>query len=639
MYSRKHLAVLTATLFGTLLLPAVRVRGADAPPVKLALSFKPVQKDVEIETPDPDDYDKCQVQVERTARSSGWVVFGPAGQVLRRYVDSNGDNVVDQWRYYQNGLEVYRDIDANFNNKVDQSRWLNMAGSRWGLDNNEDGRIDAWKVLSAEEASREAVRAMAAGDEKALSALLVGAGDLKTLGLNSTLSEKILEAVSTPGQKMREAAAGSEILTSGTRWMRFDSLMPASIPADASRGSEDLTVHENAMAIVETGGKSGLVEIGEMVLVGDCWKLTQIPRPLEGDTIRVTVGGLLMQPALASTAGGAAPGDLSPTVRKLLEQLQELDKSSPSPTASSAALTSYNIRRADLLAQLAAAAQGDEEREQWTRQLVDGIAAGVQSGTFPQGIERLDEILADVRRGSPKSPLVAYVTYRRLLANYSVQMQQASNADRAEIQQRWLKDLERFATDHPNAEDAPDAMLQLAIAQEFSGELKLARQWYDNLAGDYADTPAGIRAAGAIRRLDLVGKNFNFRAAGLNGGTIDVASFRGKVLLVLFWSTWCKPCTEDLPSIRELYRLHHEAGFEILGVNLDTTADPVAGFLKEHGVGWPQIHEPGGLESRPAKEFGIISLPTMFLVDKSGTVVGRNISVDDLKKQVPELLK
>ena len=108
---------------------------------------------------------------------------------------------------------------------------------------------------------------------------------------------------------------------------------------------------------------------------------------------------------------------------------------------------------------------------------------------------------------------------------------------------------------------------------------------------------------------------------------------------MLFWSTWCKPCTEDLPQIRELYNQYRRKGFEVVGINLDATADPVAGYLKEHKVSWKQIHEPGGLDSRPAREFGIVTLPTMFVIDKRGKTTARNISVDDLKKDLPGLLK
>ena len=91
---------------------------------------------------------------------TGWLVLGPAGQTLRRYMDSDGDGEVDQFSYYRSGVEVYRDVDTNANNKVDQSRWLNIGGARWGVDANEDGKIDSWKRISAEESCKLAVKAL-----------------------------------------------------------------------------------------------------------------------------------------------------------------------------------------------------------------------------------------------------------------------------------------------------------------------------------------------------------------------------------------------------------------------------------------------------------------------------------------------
>ena len=105
--------------------------------VEQILKYRPVQAGVEIENPKPEEVAGCKVEVERSGKGSGWIVNGPSGQILRRFVDTDGDNVVDQWRYYQHGLEVYRDIDTNGNNDVDQSRWMNVGGTRWGVDVNE----------------------------------------------------------------------------------------------------------------------------------------------------------------------------------------------------------------------------------------------------------------------------------------------------------------------------------------------------------------------------------------------------------------------------------------------------------------------------------------------------------------------
>ena len=99
------------------------------------------------------------------------------------------------------------------------------------------------------------------------------------------------------------------------------------IPADEGKAVRDLEVYESALAIVDAGGKSGLIQIGELVKVGQVWKLTSIPVPLAGDTVQVTAGGVLLQPAAPSVAV-TTPG-VTPKMQKLLDQLRELDSSPP----------------------------------------------------------------------------------------------------------------------------------------------------------------------------------------------------------------------------------------------------------------------------------------------------------------------
>lgn len=617
---------------------SAEARAAETPSVKLALSFRPVQKDVEYETPTDAEFEHCTVKVERSGKTSGWVVIGAAGQALRRFIDTNNDNVVDQWRYYNRGLEVYRDIDSNFNNKVDQSRWYNTGGSRWGLDTNEDGRIDAWKRISPEEATREAVQAMITNDAARMAALLVTREDIETLGIEKAVADKLLDSVAKAPEKIRTRLANSDVLTSDTVWMRFDGSFPSVVPAEDGKAAQDLLVYENVMAFVETRKKPGLIQVGELIRVGDAWKLTQIPRPLEGETLQVTEGGILMQPTLASI-GAASGGTVSPEAQPLLDELRALDADSPAPNAGRDALATYNSKRADLLNKLIAVSATDEERVQWTRQMVDGIAAAVQTGAYPDGLKRLESLEKSTRRDDAKSPLVPYIAYRRILSEYSLQLQQADSDARSDLQEWWVKQLEEFVTAYPGAEDSADAMLQLAITQEFAGQLDAAKKWYGKLVSQSPQSPSGVRAAGALRRLDLNGKQLAFSGSGLTGGTIDLGAYRGKTLLVIFWATWCQPCTEDLPQIRALYEKHRQQDFEVVGINLDSAPEPIRPYLTQHRVPWPQIYEPGGLESEPARAFGIISLPTMFLVDKTGKVINRSAAVDDLKDELPALLK
>ena len=119
----------------------------------------------------------------------------PSGKLLRVFLDTNGDNTVDQWRYYKNGLEVYRDADTDFNRKADQFRWFHTSGSRWGIDDNEDGVIDSWKAISAEEVSAEAVAALSSGDTDRFMRLVITPEELKTLGLGAAKEKQLGENI------------------------------------------------------------------------------------------------------------------------------------------------------------------------------------------------------------------------------------------------------------------------------------------------------------------------------------------------------------------------------------------------------------------------------------------------------------
>lgn len=641
MSTRRHALIGLLAVLGVASLagPCPVARAAEAPSVERTLNlFKPIQKDVEYETPPPEDFKKCRITVEVSGQSSGWVVFGPNGQVLRRFVDTDGDKVVDQWRYYNHGLEVYRDIDTNKNNKPDQCRWLNTGGSRWGIDANEDGRIDSWKSLSPEEAVRQAVLAVIRSDEKLLQTVLVTQEDLASIGVADTYAAKLLAAVAEPGRKMQAIQSDSKILNEHTTFTRADNLTPAAIPAEKGKARDDLFLYENAMAIVDSAGKPGLVQIGELVRVGDVWKLTQVPQPIEGNA--TMAGGILMQPTLAATV--AAASETVPTsteVQKILAELQKLDVESPPATAGAAKLTEYNAKRADILSRLVSASSTEEDRNQWMKQMIDSIASAVQMGADTEGMDRLKSLEADLRRTAPKSAMVPYLAYRKLLAEYSLRHQVTTSAKQMEVQKWWRGELEKYTKAFPAADDTPDAMLQLAIALEVTGQMPEAKHWYGELVERSPKTKAGQRAAGALRRLDLKGKPFEFAGPALGDGhPINAHDYRGKVLLVAFWSTWCTACTQDLPALHALYDQDNAKGFEIVGVGLDVTPDPVEPFLKQNKVTWPQIYQPGGTESEPAGALGVIAPPLMILVDRQGKVAAVTTSMDEIKSALPALL-
>ena len=118
-----------------------------------------------------------------------------------------------------------------------------------------------------------------------------------------------------------------------------------------------------------------------------------------------------------------------------------------------------------------------------------------------------------------------------------------------------------------------------------------------------------------------------------------MAQYRGKAVLVVFWANWASPFKAELPELKKIAAKYHDRGLEVIGVNLDNERAEVDAFLKENALAWPQIFEGGGLEGRLAVEYGITSVPTMFLADKQGKVVNRNIrTAADVDRQLEKLL-
>ncbi|MBI3865262.1 MAG: redoxin domain-containing protein [Planctomycetia bacterium] len=617
--------------------------------VKAALSLRPQQPDVDYDTPDAKTLDQCKVALVKEGKATGWIVTGPGGQALRKFMDidgvkdDKGETTVDEFSYYKNGLEVYREIDSNGNGKKDQYRWFNFAGTRWGIATKEDGKIDIWKQISAEEVSRIAVKALATQDASLLAPLLITKDDLKQLGIRGSLEEKVLTSVADPAAKLRKAAASSKTINAKTTWLRFDATPPGVVPAESIKAAHDVVVYENVMGIVDSGNpmQPGLVMVGELVKLGDAWKMTSLPVPIEGNSIQIEPGLVMNEPLFNSGKDAGAPSTTLPKeVEELVKKLQDLMEKRPAPDAAPGVFQKWEKSVETVLIDLINAVKSEDDKLQWTRQLLDNMSMAVQSGKDSAALGRLKKLETEIGRSFPKASIVVTAKYRVMYAEYLAAMQEAEkdNDKKQETHDRWLSDLSEFLEANPKFDEALDATVQLAQEYEFAGKIEKATKWYQRVVKDFPGTPQAARAAGALKRLELVGKTLALSGPGFTGGTIDVKQYRGKVVCVAFWDTFNRQYIDELPALKALYDQHHAQGFEIIGINLDIEKGTVGPFLQKNGGKWPQIYAPGGQDSPLAVEFGIYVLPTMFVVDREGKVVNRSATVADLKSTLPEAL-
>jgi cytochrome c biogenesis protein CcmG/thiol:disulfide interchange protein DsbE len=109
-----------------------------------------------------------------------------------------------------------------------------------------------------------------------------------------------------------------------------------------------------------------------------------------------------------------------------------------------------------------------------------------------------------------------------------------------------------------------------------------------------------------------------FSLQDLGGRQVGLSDFRGKVVLLNFWATWCAPCRREIPSLERLYRMRKDEGFEIVAVNTErASASKVASFVGEYGMSFPILLNPqGDVGSR----YRVRAIPTSFLLDKNGVI-------------------
>lgn len=133
------------------------------------------------------------------------------------------------------------------------------------------------------------------------------------------------------------------------------------------------------------------------------------------------------------------------------------------------------------------------------------------------------------------------------------------------------------------------------------------------------------------------------RLKTFQGNDFKLSSQRGKIILLDFWATWCAPCVEEQPFLKEIYTENGEAikarKFEIVGVSLDKSKENWKKIMDREGIVWPQISDLQFWKSPVAKAYGIQELPYNLVLDKSGKIIAINIHGEELKTFIANTLK
>ena len=166
-----------------------------------------------------------------------------------------------------------------------------------------------------------------------------------------------------------------------------------------------------------------------------------------------------------------------------------------------------------------------------------------------------------------------------------------------------------------------DEPYQMLLMVAGNVEPDKAREILKDLSGDKVPAEARERAKGLAKKLDMVGKPVEIKFKALDGREVDLAAMKGKVVLIDFWATWCPPCVAEMPNVKASYEKLHPKGFEIVGISFDEDKGKLEEFVKTKEMAWPQFFDGKGWENVFGQQYGIQSIPAMWLVDKKGNLV------------------
>jgi len=131
----------------------------------------------------------------------------------------------------------------------------------------------------------------------------------------------------------------------------------------------------------------------------------------------------------------------------------------------------------------------------------------------------------------------------------------------------------------------------------------------------------------------------DFNEKDLQGKPLSLSNYKGKVVLVDFWATWCPPCVASVPGIQKLYNKYHNKGFEVVGISLDEEKDALEKFVKLRKIPWPQHFDGKRFDGPLALKYGLDVAPTTYLLDRDGKIIKLITPADDLDQEVESALK
>jgi len=223
----------------------------------------------------------------------------------------------------------------------------------------------------------------------------------------------------------------------------------------------------------------------------------------------------------------------------------------------------------------------------------------------------------------------------KMLGNKAMVKQVEAQYDSVGKQQQEVD--KKFMEEHPNSLVSPYLLRSLAYdmeGEEIENYLSQMDTSFRNI--EFVET---LKEWAAAKKRVAIGRSaIDFTLNDTTGHPVTLSDLYGNYILIDFWAAWCSPCRAENPNLVKTFKKYHKKGFDVIGVSLDDNKKDWVEAIQKDGLLWTQVSDLKGWKADVAKMYGVRSIPSNFLLDKDGKVIGKNLRGDALKEKLSELL-
>ncbi len=236
---------------------------------------------------------------------------------------------------------------------------------------------------------------------------------------------------------------------------------------------------------------------------------------------------------------------------------------------------------------------------------------------------------------------------QQMNADFQAAQQRGDNSKQMEIQQeyqglngKYIQGMKDFIKSHPKSaisgyiihndfnnpnipfEDVIQSLSYIDKSMENTKFIKLANDRVAKIRGTMIGYPAT-----------------DFAQPTADGKSVKLSDYKGKMVLVDFWASWCRPCRMENPNVVAAYNKFKSKGFTVLGVSFDQNKEAWLNAVQQDNLTWTHISDLKGWGNEAGKIYNVTGIPANILVDKNGVIVGKNLRGQDLENKLAELLE